>query len=77
MSIELAAAGIGAHNAGLVLEDKRAIEELFINKTLRVVVCTSVRTLFPDLSVHQADLRLLDACSWCQPACVTIVLFGW
>ncbi len=40
--LELAAAGIGAHHAGLELSDKRLVEELFMNKVLRVVVATSV-----------------------------------
>jgi len=39
---ELAAAGIGAHHAGLELSDKRLVEELFLNRILRVVVATSV-----------------------------------
>lgn len=40
--VELAAAGIGAHHAGLELPDKRLVEELFMNRVLRVVVATSV-----------------------------------
>ncbi len=42
LAVELAAAGIGAHHAGLELSDKRLVEELFMNKVLRVVVATSV-----------------------------------
>jgi len=42
IAVELAAAGIGAHHAGLELSDKRLVEELFMNKVLRVVVATSV-----------------------------------
>ncbi len=40
--VELAAAGIGAHHAGLDLSDRRLVEELFTNRVLRVVVATSV-----------------------------------
>jgi len=42
---ELAAAGIGAHHAGLEIPDKRLVEELFMNGILRVVVATSVSRL--------------------------------
>ena len=41
-AVGLAAVGIGAHHAGLELSDKRLVEELFINRVLRVVVATSV-----------------------------------
>jgi ATP-dependent DNA helicase HFM1/MER3 len=40
--VELAAVGIGAHHAGLEFPDKRIVEELFLNRVLRVVVATSV-----------------------------------
>jgi superfamily II RNA helicase len=50
--IELAAAGIGAHNAGLSLEDRRAVEELFLNKILRVVVATSTLAVGVNLRPH-------------------------
>jgi ATP-dependent DNA helicase HFM1/MER3 len=46
-TVELAAAGIGAHHAGLDLSDKRLVEELFINRVLRVVVATSVGLYSP------------------------------
>lgn len=39
--IELANAGIGVHHAGLHMDDRRAIEELFMAKTIKVVVSTS------------------------------------
>ena len=42
------AAGIGAHHAGLELPDKRLVEELFMNRILRVVVATSVCWLHVD-----------------------------
>lgn len=34
------------HHAGLTLDDRRAVEDLYINKILRVVVATSVRLVF-------------------------------
>jgi ATP-dependent DNA helicase HFM1/MER3 len=40
--LELAAAGIGAHHAGLDISDRRLVEELYLNGVLRVVVATSV-----------------------------------
>jgi superfamily II RNA helicase len=44
-NVGLAAAGIGAHHAGLELSDKRLVEELFMNRVLRVVAATSVGQL--------------------------------
>lgn len=43
--VDLAAFGIGVHHAGLSMDDRRATEDLFIEKILRVVVATSVRSL--------------------------------
>ena len=39
---ELVIAGIGVHHAGLQFDDRRAIEDLYLRKILRVIVCTSV-----------------------------------
>lgn len=39
---ELAITGIGVHHAGLQFDDRRAIEDLYLKKILRVIVCTSV-----------------------------------
>lgn len=39
---ELATYGIGVHHAGLGLEDRRSVEELFLGGTIRVLVATSV-----------------------------------
>lgn len=41
-TLELASIGIGVHHAGLNLDDRRAIEDLYLKKTLRLVVATSV-----------------------------------
>lgn len=40
--IALASVGIAVHHAGLNTEDRRAVEELFLRKALRVLVATSV-----------------------------------
>ena len=39
---EFAICGIGVHHAGMDLDDRRATEELYLAKLLRVVVATSV-----------------------------------
>ncbi|KAI0053920.1 P-loop containing nucleoside triphosphate hydrolase protein [Auriscalpium vulgare] len=49
---KLAAAGIGAHHAGLNVEDKRVTEDLFLKKILRVVVCTSTLAVGVNLPAH-------------------------
>lgn len=41
--VALASAGIGVHNAGMALDDRRAVEDLYLKGTLRVIVSTSVR----------------------------------
>ena len=43
MLIELSAAGVGVHHAGMTLDDRRVTEGLFLKSVLKVVVCTSVR----------------------------------
>ena len=40
--LALAAAGIGIHHAGLTIDDRRATEDLFSKKIIRVIVSTSV-----------------------------------
>ena len=42
--IELSVAGIGIYHAGMTLDGRKVTESLLLNSTLRVVVCTSVRT---------------------------------
>ena len=42
LSSEFAQAGIGVHHAGLNAQDRKTTEELFLKKTLRIVVATSV-----------------------------------
>lgn len=45
--VELAAHGVGVHHAGLSFEDRRAVEESFLDGTLQVLVATSVCRLLP------------------------------
>jgi hypothetical protein len=47
-SPELAVAGIGIHHAGLSLDDRHAVEGLYLKMQLKVLVATSVRNnMFP------------------------------
>jgi ATP-dependent DNA helicase HFM1/MER3 len=39
---DLALAGVGVHHAGLTFDDRRATEDLYLKKILRVIVSTSV-----------------------------------
>lgn len=43
---DLTAFGIGVHHAGLTIDDRRAVEDLYLKGLLRVVVATSVRLCF-------------------------------
>jgi hypothetical protein len=40
---ELVAAGIGIHHAGLSMNDRRAVEDLYMKLVLKVIIATSVR----------------------------------
>jgi len=44
--LEFAAIGIGVHHAGLSMDDRRATEQLYLNKVLRILVATSVCEFF-------------------------------
>ena len=62
---ELAIAGVGVHHAGLSLDDRRATEELYLNKILRVIVSTSVS---PNrLSNSVSTVPFEDVSRWRQP----------
>jgi ATP-dependent DNA helicase HFM1/MER3 len=39
---ELADLGIGVHHAGLALEDRKRVEDMFLKGLLRIVFATSV-----------------------------------
>ncbi|KAJ8469377.1 hypothetical protein ONZ45_g16911 [Pleurotus djamor] len=70
---ELAAAGIGIHHAGLNLDDRRAIEDLYIKKILRLVtlavgvnlpahmvVIRGVQTFQNNMAVEYSDLDIMQ-----------------
>ena len=49
MPLELALYGIGVHHAGLGMDDRRATEELYLNRKLRIVIATSVSGVIHEL----------------------------
>ncbi|KAG8747589.1 Sec63 [Ceratobasidium sp. 428] len=51
-----ASLGLGVHHAGLSRDDRRAVEELFIQRKLSVIVATSVRFFY----LEQVELRLIQ-----------------
>ncbi|KAF4576318.1 Sec63 [Pleurotus pulmonarius] len=54
---ELASIGIGVHHAGLNLDDRRAIEDLYLKKILRLVVATS--TLAVGVNLHKDGIAII------------------
>jgi ATP-dependent DNA helicase HFM1/MER3 len=40
---ELADFGIGVHHAGLAMEDRKKVENMFLKGLLRIVIATSVK----------------------------------
>jgi hypothetical protein len=55
--LELATFGIGVHHAGLSMDDRRATEDLYLAKVIRVLVATSVR------SHDKFRFRFIESCS--------------
>ncbi|KAH7107592.1 Sec63 Brl domain-containing protein [Auriculariales sp. MPI-PUGE-AT-0066] len=53
----LAAVGIGVHNAGLHYQDRLLVEELFVNRVLRVVCATSTLAVGVNLPAHTAIIK--------------------
>ncbi|KAH8117083.1 P-loop containing nucleoside triphosphate hydrolase protein [Phellopilus nigrolimitatus] len=61
---KLAKAGIGVHHAGLSLDDRRGMEELFLNGSLRVVAATSVCLLTTAHTVVIKGVKLYMNNAW-------------
>lgn len=58
---ELAAHGVGVHHAGLSFEDRRAVEESFLDGTLQVLVATSTLAVGVNLPAHTVVIKGV----WC------------
>ncbi|KAJ7685543.1 P-loop containing nucleoside triphosphate hydrolase protein [Mycena polygramma] len=54
---ELAAFGIGVHHAGLTLDDRRTVEDLYLRGVLRVVVATSTLAVGVNLPAHTVVIK--------------------
>ena len=50
--------GIAVHHAGLSMDDRKAVEELYLQKTLRVLVATSVRLTSDSIQIGLIVHRL-------------------
>ncbi|KAL5532870.1 HFM1 [Sanghuangporus sanghuang] len=64
---KLAKVGLGVHHAGLSLEDRRAIEDLYLDGTLRVVCATSTLAVGVNLPAHTVvikGVKLYAGTSW-------------
>ncbi|KAJ7137709.1 P-loop containing nucleoside triphosphate hydrolase protein [Mycena epipterygia] len=55
--LELASFGIGVHHAGLTIDDRRAVEDLFLKGLLRVVVATSTLAVGVNLPAHTVVIK--------------------
>lgn len=68
---ELAACGIGIHHAGMSMDDRRATEDLYLRKLLRILFATSVSrdTVMSPCRLHQS---LSDSGSWCEFTCAIL-----
>ncbi|KAL1720053.1 hypothetical protein EV715DRAFT_262894 [Schizophyllum commune] len=54
---ELALYGIGVHHAGLGMDDRRATEELYLNRKLRIVIATSTLAVGVNLPAHTVVIK--------------------
>ncbi|KAK0196704.1 hypothetical protein F5146DRAFT_1153057 [Armillaria mellea] len=54
---EWASYGIGVHHAGLSLDDRRAIEGLFLKRVLRIVIATSTLAVGVNLPAHTVVIK--------------------
>ncbi|KAI0950168.1 hypothetical protein AcV7_008716 [Taiwanofungus camphoratus] len=54
---KLAACGIGIHHAGMSMSDRRATEELYLKKLLRIVFATSTLAVGVNLPAHTVVIK--------------------
>ncbi|KAJ7632951.1 Sec63 Brl domain-containing protein [Roridomyces roridus] len=54
---EFAPFGIGIHHAGLTMDDRRSVEDLFLKGILRVVIATSTLAVGVNLPAHTVVIR--------------------
>ncbi|KAF8911062.1 Sec63 Brl domain-containing protein [Gymnopilus junonius] len=54
---EFAFAGIGVHHAGISIDDRRATEQLYLKKLLRVLVATSTLAVGVNLPAHMVVIK--------------------
>ncbi|KAJ3571066.1 hypothetical protein NP233_g4001 [Leucocoprinus birnbaumii] len=55
--VDLATNGIGVHHAGLGIGDRRLVEDLFLEGTLRVLIATSTLSVGVNLPAHTVVIR--------------------
>ncbi|KAG1754344.1 hypothetical protein EDB19DRAFT_1902496 [Suillus lakei] len=53
----LAALGIGVHHAGLTIDDRKTIEDLYLRKVLRVLLATSTLAVGVNLPAHLVVIK--------------------
>ncbi|KAK7694049.1 hypothetical protein QCA50_003625 [Cerrena zonata] len=54
---KLAVCGLGVHNAGMTMDDRRLTEELYLNGSLRVLVATSTLAVGVNLPAHTVVIK--------------------
>ncbi|TFK76347.1 P-loop containing nucleoside triphosphate hydrolase protein [Pluteus cervinus] len=54
---DLATIGIGIHHAGMILDDRRLVEDLYLQKQLQVVVSTSTLATGVNLPAHMVVIK--------------------
>ncbi|TFY60086.1 hypothetical protein EVJ58_g5372 [Rhodofomes roseus] len=54
---ELAACGVGIHHAGMAIEDRRATEDLYMKKLLKILFATSTLAVGVNLPAHTVILK--------------------
>ncbi|PCH37704.1 nucleoside triphosphate hydrolase protein [Wolfiporia cocos MD-104 SS10] len=54
---KLAACGIGVHHAGMNMDDRRTIEDLYIKKVLRIIFATSTLAVGVNLPAHTVIIK--------------------